>query len=66
MSNNANDDGWKNILVIYNAHEKAVSYALDETWQIAVIGDRFDLDQGIEVKETIEVPGISMLVAFQK
>ncbi|MEL4455200.1 type I pullulanase [Lutimonas vermicola] len=66
ISDNANEDTWKNILVIYNANEQPFSYALDETWQIAVIGDRFDLDQGTKAKKAIEVPGISMLVAFQK
>ena len=66
ISDQANDDDWKNILVIYNAKEQPVSHTLDGTWQIAVIGDRFDLDQGLEVKDAIEVPAVSMLNAFQK
>ncbi len=66
ISDHANKDSWKNILVIYNAKEQPVSYTLDGAWQIAVIGDRFDLDQGPMVDGSVEVPGISMLVAFQK
>ncbi len=66
ISDHANKDSWKNILVIYNAKEQPVSYTLDGAWQIAVIGDRFYLDQGPKVDGSVEVSGISMLVAFQK
>ncbi len=66
ISDHANGDIWKHILVIYNAREKAVSYSVEGNWQVAVIGDRFDLDQGADVLGKVEVPEISMLVAFQK
>lgn len=66
ISDHANGDVWKNILVIYNAQEWAVSYQLEGAWKIAVIGDLFDLDQGKEVKGVVEVPSLSMMVAFQK
>ena len=66
ISQNANDDEWKNILVIYNAQETEVPYTLEGSWQLAVIGDDFSLEKGDLVKDTIEVPAISMLVAFQK
>ncbi len=66
INDHANGDVWKNILVIYNAREQAVSYKLEGTWEIAVKGDRFDLDNGAEVKDSVEVPAISMLVLFQK
>lgn len=66
ITGHANGDDWKNILVIYNAREQAVSYPIKGNWQIAVNGDRFDLEAGALVKNNIEVPGISVLVAFQK
>ena len=66
ISQNANDDEWKNILVIYNAQETEVPYTLEGSWQLAVIGDDFSLEKGEVVKDKIEVPAISMLVAFQK
>jgi len=66
INDHANGDVWKNILVIYNAREQAVSYKLEGTWKIAVNGDRFDPDNGSEVKGSVEVPAISMLVLFQK
>ena len=66
ISDHANGDDWKNILVIYNAKDKAIDYTLEENWQLAVIGDEFTPDKGKIVKGVVEVPAISMLVAFQK
>jgi pullulanase len=66
INDHANSDVWKNILVIYNAREQAVSYELEGTWEIAVNGDRFDLENGAEVKNSVEVAAISMSVLFQK
>jgi len=66
ISDHANDDEWKNILVIYNAQEKPVFYDLKGDWYLAIIADEFSLEQGEVVKDKIEVPAISMLVAYQK
>lgn len=65
LSNHANGDDWKNILVIYNATPKPISYTLDGTWQLAVLGDTFTLDNGETLQNSVEVPPISMLIAYQ-
>ncbi len=66
ISNNANNDDWKNVFVIYNAKTKPIDYKLDGEWQLAVIGDDFDLEGSKTIKGTIKVPAISMMVLFQK
>ncbi|MFX0557395.1 type I pullulanase [Maribacter sp. CXY002] len=66
IKNNANNDEWKNILVTYNANEKAQLYKLSGSWQLAVLGDNFDLDGLTVVKDAIEIPSTSMVIAFQK
>ena len=66
ISNNANSDEWKNILVIYNAKTEPIKYELEEEWQLAVIGDDFNLKQNRAIKGLVEVPAISLMIAFQK
>ena len=66
IRNNANNDSWKNILVIYNAKAKAIKHNLEGTWQLAVKGDDFNLLNGKSIKNKVQVPPISMLVAYQK
>ncbi len=66
ISNNANNDDWKNVYVIYNAKTKPIDYKLNGEWQVAVIGDDFDLEGSKTIKGTINVPAISMMVLFQK
>ena len=65
ISDHANSDAWKNVFVIYNARSEALSYDLDGRWQLAVKGDDFYFDQFVPVSGRIEVPAVSMLVAFQ-
>jgi len=65
ISNNANGDTWKNILVIYNAKNKPLKYQLDGKWQLAVSSDHFFLDKGKTINGVVEIPKISMLIAFQ-
>jgi pullulanase len=65
ISDHANSDAWKNVFVIYNARSEALSYDLDGPWQLAVKGDDFYFDQFVPVSGRIEVPAVSMLVAFQ-
>lgn len=66
IRNNANNDSWKNILVIYNAKPKSIKHNLEGTWQLAVKGDNFNLVNGKSIQNSVLVPAISMLVAFQK
>ena len=67
ISNNANSDTWKNILVIYNAKDEPYKYQLEGSWQIAVLGDEFhsNMEEKI-IGNIIEVPKISMTIVFQK
>jgi pullulanase len=66
ISNHANGDIWNNIFVIYNAKTKAVNFDMDGAWRLAVLGDEFYFD-GMEMLEaSVEVPPLSMFVAFQK
>jgi pullulanase len=64
ISDHANGDTWKNILVIYNARPEAVAYELTGKWTLAVVGDSFKSTRSVE--GTIDVPAISMLIAFQQ
>ncbi|WP_339653249.1 type I pullulanase [uncultured Maribacter sp.] len=66
IEDNANNDIWKNILVIYNANNKTIHYKIKGTWQEAVSGDNFDLDGKRTLKNKIKVPALSMYIAFQK
>lgn len=64
ISNNANGDPWKNILVVYNARSEVVNYQLDGDWSIALVGNGFN--SGNSASGNVEVPGISMLIAYQE
>lgn len=59
-------DSWNNILVIYNARETPVNVDLDGSWNLAVLGDLFELKDHRTIEGTIEVPAISMFIAYQK
>ncbi|HDZ07051.1 hypothetical protein LCGC14_0473630 [marine sediment metagenome] len=66
LEEHANGDIWKNILVIYNAHDKNINYKIDGTWQEAVSGSTFDSKGSKSIINNIDVPALSMYVAFQK
>ena len=66
LKSNANNDSWKNIYVIFNAQKKTINYKLNKTWRIAVFKDSFYLDKEKSVSKNIKIPGISMLVLYQK
>lgn len=66
ISNHANGDTWNTILVIYNAKNETFNFDLDGTWQLAVMGDEFYFDGGKIIETSVEVPPLSMLIAFQK
>ncbi|MEZ5146991.1 MAG: type I pullulanase [Bacteroidales bacterium] len=58
-------DAWTEILVCYNANREPKQIEVDGAWNIAVLGDQFN-EAGIKsVKDKIEVPGISMMLAFR-
>lgn len=65
IANHANGDSWKNILVVYNATTKTLPYNLSGTWLEAVKGDNFDLQGGKPVKGKVQIPPVSMYIAFQ-
>lgn len=64
ISNHANGDRWKNICVVLNARPEAVRYALQGSWKVAVQGDTFGLNT--TVRNTVEVPPISMMILYQE
>lgn len=66
LEDNANDDSWKNILVIYNASNEKVNYKIKGVWQEAVSGSTFDFTGSRILKGVINVPALSMYIAFQK
>jgi pullulanase len=66
IKGNANEDSWKNILVIYNANNKTINHKIKGTWQEAVSGDTFDLKGERTLKNNIEISALSMYIAFQK
>ncbi|WP_210708079.1 type I pullulanase [Maribacter dokdonensis] len=66
IDHNANNDNWQKILVIYNASNKKIDYKIDGVWHKAVSGSTFDFEGLQLVKDTIQVPALSMYVAFQK
>lgn len=66
IDHNANKDNWQKILVIYNASNKKIYYKIEGVWHKAVSGSTFDFEGLQLVKDTIQVPALSMYVAFQK
>lgn len=66
LKNNANNDSWKTILVIYNAHNKLVNFKLDKPWNVAVLKDDFYFDIKKVVTNKLKVPSSSMAILFEK
>lgn len=66
IKNGANGDSWKTIEVIYNAGTNPVVYKLTDSYQIAVLGDSFDLEGAKSIMNAIEIPPISMAVLFKR
>ena len=65
ISGNAMDDAWSDILVYYNANPKPVTVDLEGKWTLAVYGDQVKEDGIKKVDGKLEIPAISMMVAFQ-
>ncbi|UAM96882.1 type I pullulanase [Polaribacter litorisediminis] len=66
IKNNANNDPWKTILVIYNAQNKLVRYTLNETWKVAVLDDYFYSESKKTVANYLNIPAISVAILFKK
>ena len=66
LKNNANNDSWKTILVVYNANTKTINYKLNQTWKIAVLGDYFDFEGIKTISNSIKIPATSMMVLFKE
>ncbi len=66
ISDHANNDKWKNILVVYNANKWPHTHNLPKgDWQIAV-KDTWIVEEGIKkASGSVDVPPISMMVLFQ-
>ena len=68
LINHANDDKWKDIIVIYNPHEESKTIHLPPgKWHIAVNDKQAGTEtiKGTEeITGKVEVPGISMMVLF--
>lgn len=65
ISNNANGDRWKEILVIYNGNEEAITFDAKGEWTVIAKESTID-EAGIEkTVDNLNVPKLSMLVAFQ-
>ncbi|TMM32192.1 type I pullulanase [Polaribacter aestuariivivens] len=65
IKNNANNDSWKTILIIFNAKNKPFNYKLNTSWRIAVLGDSFDFEGKKTVSGSFNVPKTSMVVLFK-
>ncbi|WP_343330588.1 type I pullulanase [Polaribacter staleyi] len=66
LKNNANNDSWSKILVIFNGQNRDINYELNQSYKVAVIKDSFDFEGKESVSDTVTVPAISMMVLFQK
>jgi pullulanase len=66
ISNNANDDSWKDILIYYNAKTQEANIDLDGQWQIAVQGDQIDANGLSTATNSAIIPATSMFIAFKK
>jgi pullulanase len=63
---NANNDCWSKILVVYNAKPKKIQFELTSRWWLAAIGSTVN-EKGIrQVSDFVKIPPSSMLIAFQK
>ncbi|WP_192823443.1 type I pullulanase [Rufibacter sp. LB8] len=66
LKNHANGDAWQEILVYYNARDRAVNLSVQGEWNVAAEGNFIDPDGLRTVRGSIAVPPVSMLILFQK
>jgi pullulanase len=65
LENQTSGDTWKEILVIYNARKEPYRYPLKEAYKLAVYKNTFDFEGSKTIQEYIDIPPISMLIAFK-
>jgi pullulanase len=66
IKNNANNDYWQTILIIYNAQKNNVNYTLEKPWNVAVLGDDFNFEGEQKASKKINIPAISMAILFRQ
>lgn len=65
LKNHANGDPWNEILIIYNARKKPFRFPLKEVYHLGVYKDSFYFEESKMIRDYVNVPPISMLVAFK-
>lgn len=66
LEGNANGDSWKNILVVYNANINEKSVHIEGLWKV-VVQDTQISELGLsELRNSVVIPRISMLIAYQE
>ena len=66
ISDHANGDRWKEIIVAYNAGATGAYLPVKGEWKLAALGDEIN-EKGISrMKDTLAVPARSMLIAFRE
>ena len=66
ISNSANGDSWKEIMVVYNARPEALELDLDPSWQIALFDDQFYPPIKSLRGPTIKIPALSSVIAYKE
>lgn len=66
LSENANGDSWKNIVVIYNGNNKKVTVEVPAgKWTLVAFDGKIDLNSSIQTEgNTMEVPALSAVIAY--
>ena len=65
LKEHANGDSWKNIRVYYNGSKTAAKIPTKGEWQLAVEGEKVDLNGIRSVTDQVMAPPIAMLILFQ-
>nr|WP_240739614.1 hypothetical protein [Marinitoga lauensis] len=67
IKDNANNDSWKNIIVIYNANSSKVNFKLPQGRWNVVVNEKFAGTKILEtVKNEIILDSLSAYVLYQK
>lgn len=66
LKGNANGDSWKNIVVVYNANTTEKIVHLEGIWKVVVRDSQISENGLKEVNNSIVIPRISMLIAYEE
>ncbi|WP_262712540.1 MULTISPECIES: hypothetical protein [unclassified Polaribacter] len=66
LKNNATNDSWKTIVILYNAKNKPMECALQKSWNIAILGNHFYFDAKNSISKKISIPAILMAILFEE